>query len=291
MNTLKAFKLLDIDINISDLTLNVLKTKYRKQALKYHPDKNGNTIESNEIFKEINEAYEYLKREIHCETEPAENTIYMDILYLFIQEIMHGDCLKIIQDIVMGCSLKIFEKLNKETTVNVYIFLSKHRYTLHLSDETFEKIKQIVLKKCESVLYKLNPCLDDLFENNVYKLYIEERLYLVPLWHNELYFDSSGGEIVVLCEPELPENIKIDEENNIYCEITISMSEICDFFDNHKEVSFSIGKKVFQIPLGELNIKKDQIYIIRKQGLSKIIETDIYDVREKADVIVKVNIL
>lgn len=289
MNTLKAFKLLEIDVNISDLTLNVLKTKYRKQALKFHPDKNGNTFESNEIFKEINQAYEYLKREIHCEAEPAENTIYMDILQLFIQEIMHGDYLKIIQDILMGCSLKIFEKMNKETTVNVYMFLSKHRYTLHLSDETFEKVKQIVLKKCESVLYKLNPCLDDLFENNVYKLYIEERLYLVPLWHSELYFDGSGGEIVVLCEPELPENIKIDEENNIYCEITISMSDILDF-DTRKDVSFSIGKKVFKIPIGELNIKKEQIYIIRKQGISKIIETDIYDVCEKADVIVKVNI-
>ena len=33
-------------------------------ALQNHPDKNGNTPESNEKFRQINEAYNYLKREI-----------------------------------------------------------------------------------------------------------------------------------------------------------------------------------------------------------------------------------
>jgi len=62
----KALEVLDIDINeinISSIDIDYLKKKYRKQALKYHPDKNGNTIESNIKFQKINEAFHYLKSE------------------------------------------------------------------------------------------------------------------------------------------------------------------------------------------------------------------------------------
>ena len=58
MNYKKAFEILDIDtneVNYNDLTLRYLRKKYHKLALQNHPDKNGNTEESNEKFKKINE--------------------------------------------------------------------------------------------------------------------------------------------------------------------------------------------------------------------------------------------
>ena len=67
MDYKKAFEILEIDTNntnYTDITIELIKKKYHKLALKNHPDKNGNTPESNEKFKQINEAYNFLKREI-----------------------------------------------------------------------------------------------------------------------------------------------------------------------------------------------------------------------------------
>jgi hypothetical protein len=308
MNSKIAFELLDIDSNTAynKINLKYLTNKYKKQALRHHPDKNGNTPESTEKFKQIYNAYDYLKRELpefsDCEEEPDDinisSPIYEDLLKLFMKGFMDGKynefITKIIQDIITGCkqiSIKLFENLDKESSLNIYTFLSKHKYIFHLSDELLEKVQQIVMEKCkEDIIYKLNPSIDDLFDNNVYKLYIEDVLYLVPLWHNELYFDGSGCEIIVLCHPELPEDIQIDEDGNIYCEIHISIDAMRELIFEEEDIDFYIGKKQFFIPLKELYIQKKQYYRIKKMGLSKINEKDIYDVSERSDIIVQINV-
>ena len=70
MDYFNAFKILDIDISkidTKDITLHKLKKQYHKLALQHHPDKNGNTNESTEKFKQIQEAYYYLKNEFEYE--------------------------------------------------------------------------------------------------------------------------------------------------------------------------------------------------------------------------------
>ena len=67
MDYKKAFEILEIDTNntnYTNITIELIKKKYHKLALQNHPDKNGNTPESNEKFRQINEAYNYLKSEI-----------------------------------------------------------------------------------------------------------------------------------------------------------------------------------------------------------------------------------
>jgi curved DNA-binding protein CbpA len=319
MNYHIAFQVLELDISkieTKDITLKNLKKQYHKLALQHHPDKNGNTLESNEKFKKIQEAYLYLKNEyqfIDLENEsnnPDEerkydnnqhntmntNIPYMDILQLFMKGIIEGKynniISKILPEIILGCkniSLKLFEGLDKETCVYIYNFLSKHRYTLHLNEAILETVKEIVEQKFENVLiYKLNPTIHDLLNSNIYKLNVNNEICYVPLWLSESYFDISGCEVIVICEPELPSNIFLDENNNIHITREISiMQELPRLIENNANLQIEIADKVFEIPLNELNIKKEQSYIFKKQGILKSqneLSTNILNDNEKANI-------
>ena len=328
MNYQKAIDILEIDINNIEFKSSFsvyLKRCYHKQALKYHPDKNGNTSDSTERFKLINESYDFLKREDDLKSNYDKNNInqpddekssvYKDILQLFLKGILDGkyseSISSIIKEIILNfsevkkmTSLKMFDGLDKETTINIYNFLSKYRSLFHFSNEFLDKVKDIIIMKHDDIMvYVLNPSIDDLLNNNVYKLYVEEELYLVPLWHSEMYFDVKKREtepnelkethdikeIIVLCYPELPENITIDEDNNLYIEVNLNVSDISPFLSSSKNMKVFLGKKELDIPLYNLYIRDTQLYRIKSQGLTKIKENDIYDISEKCDIIVKIN--
>ena len=305
MNYKEAFEILEIGANYNDISLEYLKKKYHKLALQNHPDKNGNTLESNEKFKQINEAYDFLQKELKYlnpedlhSSDKQGSPIYMDILQIFMKSIFQGNyndiISSIVKEIVTGCkkiSVKLFDDLDKDTSVNVYTFLSNNRSILHLSQELLEEIREIVLKKYNNVMvYKLNPSINDLLNNNLYKLYIEEQLFLVPLWYNEVHFDGSGCEILVFCEPELCKGITIDDDNNIHIEIKIDFDNLAKLISENKNIPITIGNKEVYIPVSELYMKKEQYYRIKQQGLSKI-NNDIHNVSEKADIVIKITLL
>lgn len=303
---LDAFEVLEIDlskINYNDITNEYLKKKYRKMALINHPDKNGNSLESNEKFKQINEAYDYLKREMSSEDLDKEiyqtdnnSSLYFDILKEFMKTMFEGTydeiISKIVNDILITgktLSVKLFDGLDKDTSVYIYSFLSKHRNTLHLTIETLDIVRNIVIKKYDNVqIYKLNPSIHDLINNNIYKLCLHEELFLVPLWHSESYFDTSGGEIIVFCEPDLPSGITLDDDNNICIETTINFEN--DLIKENNSISITIDTKNFEIPISQLYIKREQYYKIKNQGLTKP-KKNIYDVSEKTDIIVKITMI
>jgi hypothetical protein len=310
----QAFSILEIDfvnVKYQELTFEYLKKRYRKLALKYHPDKNGNTIESNERFKKINEAYNYLKKELvslkpenyNSEKDDEVNydtsSVYLSVLKNFIKSVMEGNYIDIIAKIVSEIlvagkqmSLKAFEDLDKDTALKIYKFLSKYKSTLHFSNEILEKVYEIVIHKYENVeIYRLNPSINDIISNNLYKLYIENQLYLVPLWHSESYYDGSGCEIIVLSEPELPDNITIDDDNNLLVEIEYYLyNDLPEMIKNNVPVEFNIGEKKFSIPLSNLYMRREQYYYLKGEGISRV-KKDIYDISDRTDVIVKIKLI
>ena len=308
MNYKDAFEILEIDLSVigyNSISLEYLKKQYRKLALKHHPDKNGNTFESNERFKKINEAYTYLKNEnkylyneesYDKEDTDSTSSLYYDVLKGFMKTVFEGSyndlMSKIVNDIIatgQKISVKLFDDLDKDAAFNVYTFLSNNRSILHLKQEVLDAIREIVVKKYDNVdVYKLNPSINDLLNNNLYKLHINGELFLVPLWHNESYFDGSGCEIIVICEPELPQHISIDEDNNIIIERIIDRDkDIRNMILNDDFISVHLGNQEFKIQLSNLYMKKEQTYKIKNAGLSKI-KKDIYAISEKTDIIVNI---
>lgn len=230
----------------------------------------------------------------------------MFILTLFLKtlfkDVNYEIVLSILKDAV---SVALFESINKEMCIYIYDFIIKYKTILHISDETLEKVKQIILEKYKDVqIFILNPSLFDLFENNIYKLKVEDVIYYVPLWHNEIVFqkeksinesmnennskDSKDNEIIVKCIPELPDNVEIDENNNLIISITIPLTPSL-FFD--KIYLVYIEKYTFEIPLIKLSCTIDQIYVLKGQGISQIFEKDVFDISKKSDIIFRIKFI
>jgi hypothetical protein len=330
MDLNKAAFILEIDlnaINLTSLTPDFLKKRFHKLALINHPDKNGNSIESTNKFQQINEAYEYLAKELNdldfvsCKEESNEetneetnetNSKYIYLLSLFIGSIIDGQYKEAIKNVIkeiVTYGLKqcdkniylerIFLELDKDSALEVFNFICKYKHILHINADTLEFVSSLIKRKYENDrVFILNPSITDLMENNIFKLYVDDQLYLVPLWHDELYFDSlSGSDIIVLCNPELPANMNLDEDNNLHITLDIEGNKLLDLIKQEqgsKEptfVSLLIGNRDFSIPLNKLYMKKEQIYKFVKQGISRVIEDDIYNVSCKTDIIVKIRIV
>ena len=311
MNWEQATKIIGVnDIPISDLNLTIIKRYYHKLSLLHHPDKNNNTEEAKIKFQEINEAYSYLNEVYYYDNDndqDDENLFYENnsnnsftfsyFLKIFINSLFekqYSDAVyKVVNDILnnyKSISIKIFDGLEKENCLMIYTFIMKYKNLLHLSQNIIDQIRLIILKKYDNVsCYTLNPKINDLFENNVYKLCIKEEIYIVPLWHNELHFSTNDNqELIVLCNPTLPDNMSIDENNNIIIDFDISFTNVIQLLqkDANFEIELDSNRKI-NIELSNLFLKKKQQYTVFGAGISTI-KDDIYDVEVKSDIILNI---
>ena len=299
MDIQTACEILEMDI-IKIVDLDYVRRQYRKMALQHHPDKNDGSKESNEKFKAINEAYHHLKNVNERKQTPFQEgqmpSSYADLLGLFIHSIIMrtttnktDSFIQIIKDILVSykdVSVSMFEGFDKSILVEVYEFMSKYKHVLHVSPEILTQLKNIVKDKCKNdQIYILNPTLSDLFEGNVYKLLVNEKTYYVPLWNAETYFEGGdAGDIVVRCIPELPENISIDENNNVYIHTNVKLTS--DLLEQEYICVPIYSKKKMNLNVSELRIIKKQTIMFRKEGIYQMNENMPYDTRMLSDIIV-----
>ena len=304
----------------SNYTLEELKKSYRLRAMKHHPDKNNNSEESCEKFKEINNAYLCLynlsvslgSHASHMDSGDEDSTgaeSYMSIFRIFMQSLLQKMYTNISQDnakvtidmiikiIVEDChelSLKMFEDMDKETAYTIYEIIHKYHVVFHISNEKLLLFEKIIRKKMElDNLVIISVSLDDLLgDNNIYVLEHDDKKYYIPLWHTELYYKIGENQnipidLIVRCMPTTPSHIYIDTNNDIYIDLRMKIAELLE----KKHISFQIGSKHFTIPAGVLYVKENQTYVLKGQGIPIIHSKNMYDTSEKSSIFVNIELL
>jgi hypothetical protein len=294
MNYKLACQVLELEEK-TDYEDNEIKKQYRMLALMYHPDKNPSSDAATK-FQEIHTAYEFLMKHNDQDTydsDEEKTTIPKDsyrwVLFSFLKNVLKTDAgnylfytiLEKISGLCEKNALETLEKLDKKVLLKIHELLRKYKDALHFGQDFVEKVEELIkckVAKDECII--LNPILDDLFENNLYKLTVNGQLYIVPLWHNELVYDNSGCELCVKCNPMLPENIEIDRDNNIHVQLKYKIGDLWE----REEVNVNVGRKTLVFYPKLLKMKKTQTIILKEQGISRINTFDIYDVSRRSDV-------
>jgi len=283
-----ACKILELEQEHTD---NDVKKAYFKMALRYHPDKYKE--DSGQKFREVKEAYDYLCSDTDKisidENIDYKELIKMCIKYfspetnwdnLFVDTSFHGllkDCHSI--------SLKIFDKLSKKKATQVYDFLRKFKSVLGIDEGLLNIFKKSLQERWYENIIVLNPTLKDLLNDNIFKLEVEGTGFYVPLWHHEVHFSLQDKELIVKCEPDISNNIWIDEHNNIYFITKICIGELYE----KGFCEFKVGEKLIRVEGKSLTItKKKQVVLIKEKGILKINEEHTYDNSQRGDIIVEV---
>lgn len=292
MNFQKACEIFDLNESI-EINAKELKQRYKIYALKYHPDKNKSP-NATEKFQELNSAYEYLRKHYKQNTDSHEmfgvNMTYSNILFTFLKTVIPIDkdtdiINVIIQKISKVCeskSIDFLEKLDKEILIKIFKIIKKNKEIFNISDEYIHLIEAVITNKTKNdEMIIINPSLDDLLNNNLYRLTINNDTYIIPLWHHELMYDNNDINIYIKCNPILPDDIDLDDNNNIHIYRTLKINELWgkDVFE------INVYNRKYTIETKKLSLLPNQIVHIPNAGISRINTKDMLDISNLSTVI------
>lgn len=302
MNYEMACNILNIkETNIQETTI---KRQYRMNALKYHPDKNPDK-DTTEQFHKIQEAYEYLmKYEGYSDienTDMEENvnsftqTTFQTILLSFINDILREDVspnMKIFRIIINKIStlcekkaIEYLENVDKSILIKLYEILNKYQESLHYTKTFMQKIREMVQRKNENdECIILNPSMDDMYNEHLYKLSYNNSTFIIPLWHHELVYDISGRELYVKCNPIIDDNIEIDTNNDIYITSYLKMVDIW----KKDIINIECGSLIIPVQVKKLNIIHKQRLTLLNKGIPQINTQDIYNISKKSNIYIDI---
>jgi hypothetical protein len=271
-----------IILNVSEYdTAEEIKVHYRIYALKYHPDKNRSP-DAVEKFREVREAYELLT----ATPELKEMDDYKSMIGAFISNLFLSEdlCKLVVSKLVGLCekrAIEYIQKIDRRTLTKIYDILLRNKDAFHISDRILESMNQLISEKAGSCIL-LNPFLEDLVNDNLYKITENGQTFIVPLWHHELIYDNNGADLFVRCCPVLPDNMEIDEYNNIYIHLEYAIDEIW----KKETVVVPFGNKTVGFRPNQLALTHlPQTIILPREGLSRIHPTEMFDNTKRKDVV------
>ncbi len=292
----EACEILELD-DPSALSIAVIRKQYKLMALKYHPDKNKSP-DATKRYQEIKDAHDYLLKHIESgrhESGVFEEATWTSSVSSFFETLYNNEHLQkrvfhpLLMRIIETCETKIFEKMDAARASKIYAILVKYKDSLHLSDDFLEKVGEVIRTTTATKAFVLNPNLDDMLKQSVYKLRVDESdatTVYVPLWHSELIYNKN---CIVQCEPELPPNVELDENNNIHVFLTYNLMDL--WRDGEATVAYSLGKEERSFPLESLVVKRDQVVIMTGEGMPRANTVEIFSVERLSDVYLHVTLL
>lgn len=268
MDFKKALLILELQEKYDD---RMLKKKYVEKCLKYHPDKNNNATPDK--FLEIKEAYEYLKQKKNVETINDFDTTHREKNGASSFQNLVSSLYTLVTDNYQNVSIKLFEKLEKNKSIQLYEFIVKYNYIFKVSNEVLKEMENLVREKVKNDnLIILDVSLCDITSKNIFVLKLtEDKVHYIPLWHNEMTIDE---EIRIKCIRELPSHIHIDEQNNIHYYDKKEVSKLL----NREKIEITIGELMFSLYVSDLKVKKYQKIELKNCGIPRINKQDLYDI-------------
>jgi hypothetical protein len=225
---------------------------------------------------------------------------YPNLLATFIEPILQSEVFQeitarifhvIIESILDKCeekTLMLLKRLDKRVFYKVRAFLRLYSEVLHLSDVFLDKIDREydeTVQQDQCII--LSPFLDDLFQDNLYRLTENGNVYLVPLWHHELVYDNSGADLYIQCIPILPDGIEIDEDNHLHVYVEVGLDELW----SKPVLDIVVGTRFYQVARDQLFMKTHQTIVLEKCGISCVNTASIYDISRRANIYVHLHIL
>ncbi len=255
------------------------------------PNNDTSRFNRQNIFHYLGFSAETLKRGLSS---------YPDLLATFIEPILQSEVFQeittrifhvIIESILDKCeekTLMLLKRLDKRVFHKIRAFLRIYSEVLHISDVFLDKIDQEYEEKIQQdQCIILSPFLDDLFQDNLYRLTENGNVYLVPLWHHELVYDNSGADLYIQCVPILPDNMVIDEDNHLHVYTEFSLADLW----SKSVLDIAVGTRLYSLNRDQLFIKPHQTVVLEKCGISCINTSSVYDISRRANIYVHINIL
>ena len=257
----------------------------------------------------VDKSEEFLNNNDTPHTQPnvSYNNIPVnpEVLFMFINNVLCGKYINTVIDIVLGITdltALVYDDISIETINKIKHFIKKYKVSeefdadiqsqtkiptdnistesvvnSNVDDKDYDGENENDEDTYAGIIYNvvLNPSIDDLLDDNIYKLSINNSIFLVPLWHHECVYENiDGTELTVSCMPNLPNHIYIDDKNHIYTSISISLNNTL-----LNEIYYiNIGKKKYTIPINNLYIhSKPQQICLYNCGILEMNDLDLYN--------------